>query len=209
MKKLLVEGGDEKRVLPYLLEDLGIPWPEDARPADIEHHNGVEELLSPGVIDAYLKESELNAIGFVFDADTAPQDRWRSLREKFEPYVTEFPHRAPNGGVLLQATPGCKLGIWMMPDNFSAGMLEDFLATLVPRKAEALWKHAEASVEEAKVLGAPYRNSHLIKAKLHTWLAWQDPPGQQLHSAIMQNKLRSGGDLAKSFRDWFIALFGL
>lgn len=50
--------------------------------------------------------------------------------------------------------------------------------------APAVRAYAGQVVTEASALGAPYRQTHRDKAELHTWLAWQDPPGLQVHLAV-------------------------
>lgn len=66
---------------------------------------------------------------------------------------------------------GKTLGIWLMPDNRSRGMLETFLAYLVPGGGSDLWTHACEAVAEAYGRGAPCREVHHDKARIHTWLA--------------------------------------
>lgn len=52
-KKLLVEGEEDKRVIPQLIEAHGIRWGETADEwiAEIVHFNGVEPMLKPGEIE--------------------------------------------------------------------------------------------------------------------------------------------------------------
>ena len=54
---------------------------------------------------------------------------------------------------------------------------------------------------------APYSDAHLDKALIHAWLALQDPPGQQLHSAIIQNILKPNVPHAEPFGKWFRKLY--
>ncbi len=41
----------------------------------------------------------------------------------------------------------------------------------------------QRAVADARSLGAPCIEAHVSKANIYTWLAWQDPPGRQLHQA--------------------------
>ncbi len=99
--------------------------------------------------------------------------------------------------------------MWIMPDNRLSGMLETFLAYLVPTASQSLWTYATEAVAEAKTLGAPYRDVHIDKAKIYTWLAWQAPPGRQLHNAIMERILDPQSPYASGCVDWFRVLYDL
>ena len=96
-----------------------------------------------------------------------------------------------------------------MPDNQSAGMLETFLSHLIPTGQDLLWKFARRSRAEARTHGATYSDSHEIKADIHTYLSWIDPPGQQLHTAVMTKSFDARTPLGLSFARWFVELFDL
>ena len=95
-----------------------------------------------------------------------------------------------------------------MPDNRFTGMLEDFLVQLIPENSRELYEIATKCVVEAKRNGAaPFRNVHERKAELHTWLAWQDPPGLRLHEAVEHTVLDPAGAESQPFVNWFKRLF--
>jgi hypothetical protein len=96
-----------------------------------------------------------------------------------------------------------------MPDNKSEGMLETFLKYLVPNQADNVWLYAQEAARTAKQRGAPYKDVHIEKANIHTWLAWQDEPGPALGVALKRKVLDPNSAAAKPFVDWFIALFEL
>lgn len=97
-----------------------------------------------------------------------------------------------------------------MPDNRQRGMLETFLQYLIPPEATALWQHSSEVTQDARVgQGAPYREVHYDKARMHTWLAWQDPPGLNFGDAIKEQCLRPDVPLAKLFMGWVWRLFEL
>jgi hypothetical protein len=50
-------------------------------------------------------------------------------------------------------------------------MLEDFVRFLVPSD-DRLWPLAEGVVQEVVAQERRFPESHLMKAHLHTWLAW-------------------------------------
>ncbi|MCK6576290.1 hypothetical protein L6V77_35015 [Myxococcota bacterium] len=75
---LLVEGNDELRALPELLERAGIPWPRGSEPVHIKELNGVENILATGLIEAEAKASGLVSLGVLVDADGDLANRWSS-----------------------------------------------------------------------------------------------------------------------------------
>jgi len=120
-----------------------------------------------------------------------------------------MPAALPPGGLIVDNDDGKRLGVWIMPDNTSAGSLETFLRYLVPDPAEPLWKSAVDAVTKAKELGCPCRDTHLAKAHLYTWLAWQDPPNQNPGHALAQKVLDPHNEQANAFVEWFRQLYEL
>jgi hypothetical protein len=59
------------------------------------------------------------------------------------------------------------------------------------------------------VNGAPYTDPHRDKANIHTYLAWRDPPGMQLHVSVLAQALDARRPLADRFAKWFIGLYQL
>jgi hypothetical protein len=72
-----------------------------------------------------------------------------------------------------------------------------------------LHDHARDATSYARRLGAPFRDSHREKAELHAWLAWQDPPGRQLHEAVRARALPPAPPVTNAFVAWFRHLFDL
>jgi hypothetical protein len=210
-KKLLVEGKEDLRTLPELLELAGIPWPpkkEDA-PVWIEDYDGIEDLLERGAIEAQLKESGTEAVGVLVDADTSPGARWERIRRRLEERFPSLPKTLSAEGLVHEEAGSPRIGVWIMPDNVSAGMLETMLLGLRHDASEALKAHVRSSMQQACGLGAPLQPAHHDKGELHTWLAWQEPPGLQLHMAVKAKLLRPTDEAVAPFVRWFKALFEL
>ena len=74
-KILLVEGTDDEHVLKHLCGNRGIPRLDEIRP-----QGSVEKLLEN--LPVRLKESDVEVLGVVLDADTDVAARWRSLRDR-------------------------------------------------------------------------------------------------------------------------------
>jgi hypothetical protein len=209
--KLLVEGDDDKRVIPQLIEANGVRWGErrDEWIVEIEAVGGIDELLRPGSIRTELGQRNLQRLGILLDADDDPRDCWERVRKECLEAFPGFPESPQPEGTIVQDAEGKKLGIWLMPDNQSRGMLETFLAYLVPNELGELWAYAQEVLVEARNRGARYRDKHRDKATIYTWLAWQKTPGCQLHQAVLQRILDPRSPLAQPFVAWFRRLYEL
>ena len=208
-RKLLVEGGTDKRVIPFLMEANGIEWERSGQPVVcIEPYNGVEELLKPGVVEAELRASGLEALGVMVDANGNASDRWNRIRHLCRNEFAHLPGRIPQDGLeIVHIETGARFGVWIMPDNRFSGMLEDFLIRLIPEDPRGLYELAEKCVTEATQSGAPFKDAHKAKAKIYTWLAWQDEPGRQLHEAVHHRVLDPESPESQPFVNWFRHLF--
>jgi hypothetical protein len=207
-KQLLVEGEDDKFAVIGLMEHH-VPWLDRpaAPPVYIESTNGFTNLLEGSFLLTKLKESGVEALGMVVDADDNPVGRWHKFQSIFQAVIPGLPSVMPGDGLIMTTAQGVRVGLWMMPDCGSSGMLETFLQYLVPDLAADLWQHAESSFQTACSLGAPCRSAHHDKARIHTWLAWQDPPGESLGRALTRKTLDPTAPTATAFVAWFRSLF--
>jgi len=125
-KVLLVEGVVEKRLIPYLIEKNGVAWPKDCTPVQIREKDGVENILKRSIIEAEVRESGRRITGILLDADNDVAAKWASIRSCCDPYfpMLQETEIGSNGIIVSNAKSGQKLGIWIMPDNQSSGMLE-------------------------------------------------------------------------------------
>lgn len=211
-RQLLVEGKDEQRVIPQFIEKCGIRWGErnerDQWPADIIEFDGIENLLRPGTIEAQLKSPGLAALGVLLDANSDPIGRWNRVRARAVGTFPTLPAALPPDGVVVRNVDGLRFGVWLMPDCSSPGMLETFLTLFVSDPTAGLWPFVVTHCRDAKALHqAPYTDAHQDKALIHAWLALQDPPGEQLHDAIVQMILQPTSPHADRFVRWFRDLF--
>jgi hypothetical protein len=179
-KILLVEGSDDEHVLKNLCGQRGVQNLDE-----ITQLGSVERLLEN--VPVRLKESDVEALGVVIDADTDIAARWQSLRDRLSKAGYQGVPASPNSaGTILSPPPRSllpRVGVWIMPDNQTRGILEDFLRFLVP-PGSPLFSHVESSV--ATIPETERRFSQLAqpKAIIHTWLAWQADPGKPLGTAI-------------------------
>jgi hypothetical protein len=205
---LLVEGDDDKRVIPYFIEANGIDWGKrNEEIVDIRAYDGYENLIKPKEISTALKDDGLVALGILVDADEHPVNRWESVRNACAQSIKDLPKELPPSGLIHTTADGIKFGVWIMLDNQMQGMLETFLTYLVPDTSKNLWQYAQTVVIEAQQQLAPFTSTHIDKANIHTWLAWQDPPGRQMHNAVKEKILQPNHPKAQSFVNWFCELY--
>ena len=203
-----MEGGTDKRVVPYLMEANGVAWERDGRPVvHIDDIGGVDELLKPGFLEAELRASGLEALGVIVDANGDAAARWNQVGARCASEFPQLPDEIPQGGLSAVHGDGQRFGVWIMPDNRFSGMLEDFLVRLIPEDSEPLHRLAKESVAKAAAFDAPFKRTHRTKAEIHTWLAWQDEPGRQLHQAVDHRVLDPRRPESRPFVAWFRNLF--
>lgn len=203
--KLLVEGNDDQHVVWALCEKHSVP-----ESFDVIDCGSVEYVLK--VFKIRLKLADNNhRIGIVVDADENLKSRWESivsiLRDTGKYDCDNIV--LPKDGLVLEPTDKAypKVGIWLMPDNNQNGMLEDFMAALATPD-DVLMKKSEDVLTEIEDEGIQkYKPAHRSKAKIHTYLAWQDVPGRPMGQAITANILDSNSDVAVKFVKWLKEMF--
>ncbi len=205
--KLYVEGKDDKHAIIHLMS-AHVAW-GDTPPVRIIACEGVEKLLAPHLIPVELKSAETQALGIVVDANDDFEGRWTRIRERCKEAFPEISTGLPPEGLVVENARGKRLGVWIMPDNSSHGMLESFLAHLVPDGHDKTWAYAQHAAKEATKRGAPYAPTHRDKAMIHTWLAWQEPPGRPFGTALTAKILDPKSDYASAFVQWFKTLYRL
>ena len=133
------------------------------------------------------------------DADTSLESRWQSITGWLSKAGYDGLPTAPQpSGTLVHGEGLPTVGIWIMPNNRASGMLEDFIALLVPPD-DALWEHAKECLAKISVRIPS-------KSLIHTWLAWQDEPGKPLWQAITKRYLDPEAGHSASLVSWLTSL---
>lgn len=183
-KILLVEGPDDEHVLKHICGNRGIPQLDK-----VESQDGVENLIESLGVRLTLSE-EGDVIGVVIDADTEISDRWKSIRNRIISVgYQNVPDQPDPDGTILDPPARTllpRLGVWIMPNNRTSGILEDFLRFLVP-KSNVLFDYAKTCVEDIPNVPSGegiFKPKDKPKAVVHTWLAWQEDPGLPFGTAI-------------------------
>ena len=97
-----------------------------------------------------------------------------------------------------------------MPDNQAPGAVEEFAVTLMPPD-DPLWDYADNCVVGLADHMGTERFGKLpkSKARVHTWLAWQEEPGMPIGAAIRDHVLNPQAPAAQNFVAWVQRLFGV
>lgn len=162
----------------------------------------------PAIYRPKSNREKSKAFGVMLDADGHAAGRYQRVKQLCEGLFPELPIALPASGLVCDSDDK-RFGLWIMPDNRADGDIETLLRYLVPDGTEPLWQHACASVQGATEIGARCRKTHIPKANLYTWLAWQDPPGQSPGLALTQKVLDPHSESARAFVAWFMDLFQL
>jgi hypothetical protein len=204
-KVLLVEGINDKHVINNLLKAHGL---EGA--ITIRDKEGITNIL------ATLK-TEVNAnqdfLGIVVDANASLDKRWQSLTDRLKDeeigYANISANPVENGLVLERNGFLPKLGVWVMPNNKLVGKIENFIRLLVSDERENLWQIAEKVISEIPAEEKLFAEKDIIKAQVHTFLAWQDEPGRPMGESITRRYFQVDAPEALKFVEWIRILFEL
>lgn len=203
--RLLVEGKDDLHSITNLLERHGYDWNKN-RLAPFVYESGGKDVLFD-VLPLTLKSCM--RVGVVMDADSNLTSRRAQVASILEANGISPPAVLDRQGLVMSVAGPSRLerfGLWIMPDNQSPGVLEDFLQRLVPAD-DRCWAHADVSTRQARALGSPLRECDHTKGAIHAWLAWQDPPGQPFGTALSAHILNHDCAEAQRFVAWFRRLF--
>lgn len=206
-RRLLVEGSDDFHSLCNLFASRKIP-----NRFGIKEKNGYPNLLK--TLDVEVDKPGLIALGIVVDADEDLPGRWQSLRNRLaELGYTEIRNEPETHGAIAYPVENPELptvGIWIMPNNQIPGILENFIAFLIPdQETNPLWQYATQCVAAIPEEHQAFPTVRIPKALLHTWLAWQEEPGKPIGQAIAARYLDPDSESADCFIHWVKRLFEL
>jgi len=207
--ELVVEGKNDQHVIWALCKYHKVEESFSVEIPDIDKDRSANKDALIRSIPTRLKQpGTLRALGIVLDADDSLERSWQSVRDKLtvRGYKTVPLQPSPEGTIIKQSGLP-KVGVWIMPDNQVPGILEDFIAHLIPEE-DKLRSYAENVLSEIEHENLhKYREVAKPKALIHTWLAWQENPGQPLGLAITAQSLQADSPIAQKFVKWLNELF--
>lgn len=86
-------------------------------------------------------------------------------------------------------------------------MLEDFVAAPAPTDDPLMEKAEDVLNQLEKSNIQRYKPVHRSKAKIHSYLAWQDEPGRPMGQSITAHVLNPNSKTGQLFLDWLQKLF--
>lgn len=201
-QKLLVEGLDDLHVVLALCQKFNVP--ENFDIISVEGLGNLEKQLN-----LRLKQSDTKTIGVIVDADTDIRSRWQQIVNLFRSLSVFLPEEIPATGLIYNNPGQIKIGVWVMPDNRLDGILEDFIAFLVPEE-DRLLPVVKSNLDSVEHEGLhKYKAASRSKAVIHSWLACQEEPGTPLGLAITKKYLALESDSCHLFMNWLKNLYNL
>ncbi len=221
---LFVEGIDDQHTIWAICEQLKIeetfrvivPDGEGKIPKKNARQNelgGIDNVLKATQLNLIAGSSAVERIGIVIDADDNLNARWQQVKSILEKADYENLPDLPNAnGTFIKQEFKPTFGVWIMPDNVTnRGMLEDFLEFLVPDKeTNPIWaKAVKCSQEVLEEIEKEKRfgKSHLAKAQIHAYLAWQKECGKPFGLSITAKYLQINNPHCEKFVEWLKRLF--
>jgi hypothetical protein len=199
---LLVEGKDDCHVIMHLCQAHNLP-----ETFCIHDCNGYEKALKV-LGNRFQRSPQLRPkiIGIVLDADLDIMARWQQLTDKLNKYGYILPAQPDRQGTIHPSVDKYpRLGIWLMPNNIEPGMFEDFLKQLALPYTLATAESCVKCARRRKV--THFKEAHVSKAEIYTYLAWLDEPGKPFGQAITAHALQPDTEIAHQFTDWLNRLF--
>jgi hypothetical protein len=202
-KVLLVEGVNDKHVINNLLKAHDLE-----NLITIRDKEGISNILATLKTEV---DANQDFLGIVVDANSSLDSRWQSLigrlRDKEIGYTKISANPVENGLILERQGFLPRLGVWVMPNNKLVGKIENFIRLLVAKDKENLWQIAEKAVGEIPAKEKLFADKDVIKAQVHTFLAWQDEPGRPMGESITRRYFQTDAPEALNFVEWIRKLF--
>ncbi len=218
-KVLIVEGKEDQSLVCALLKKINGATIKSTNPKEVKVNNKLflQVYDADGVDNAKIKfkqfikdRDQYETVGLMVDLDSGKeaniQSRWQFFKDTAkESYGYSVPDRFDNAALMFESIANYpKIGLWLMPDNATEGMLEDFAIKLI-KEDDILIAHSNDIV-----IGLPekrFRPSYNSKAILHTWLAWQEYPNADIWRGFDNNYFDVTNQLCVGFMHWIEEMY--
>ena len=194
---LLVEGQDDKHVVLHLCERH-----QSTRPFSIDDKGNIDQVLES--IAPEIKAPGRQAIGILVDANDDMTGRWEAIWNRLQKADINPPQSPSPDGTIIRVEP--RIGIWLMPNNASAGELEDFVVKMIPTN-DPVWPLSQSYIDLIPPQNRKFIKKKRSRAQVHAWLAARKDP-RQMGTAIKAGDLEIDGALSQKFVAWLNNLFG-
>ena len=196
---LMVEGQNDKHVVRHIRDRLS-PKPV----FHIQDKDGLDPLLQTVGAEINARGEE-DAIGILVDANDDPAARWQAVAGRLAEEGIAVPRVRDPAGTIIDTVDKPRVGIWLMPDNTSAGELEDFVAQMIPGE-DPVWPLSQSYIAGIPQADRKFAAPKTLRAQIHAWLAAREDP-RQMGLAIRTGDLDIDGLLCRRFITWLTRLF--
>ena len=193
---LLVEGPRDK----YVVEEI-CRHHHMGHGFDISVKSDIDQLLD-GIVPEILA-SRSRSVGILADANDDLINRWNKIRDRVYTGGIELPESLSQMGCIVETEDKPRIGVWLMPDNTSAGELEDFVAKMIPSD-DNVWPLSKRYI--ATIPDPAFTDKKRVRAQLYAWLAARKNP-KHMSTAIEDKDLEVNGMLCQTLVAWLNGLF--
>jgi hypothetical protein len=199
-KILLVEGQTDKELFEGILKHCGLHV--DVEPITPRQAGRVDDGKGPAIqsLEDFLDElvqGNLTHLGVVLDADSPRhgqgfQRALDAVADKLSSRGYERDSETGAGMIFNHSDGLYPVGLWIMPDNRSDGICEEWMCNAALESERCLVNFAVESVSSLPV--QKFKEHHRSKVHVATWLAWQQP-GSIDPLGLLELSQGVGGDL--------------
>ena len=170
---------------------------------EIVEKGGLDKLVAS--IGPELTAPGRQAVGIVVDANYDIEARWAAVKNRLEGAGVTVGERDSAGTVIRGTSPEPDVGVWIMPDNRSAGELEDFIQTMIP-KGDPIWPLSRGYINGIPSTDRLFSAEKALRAQVHAWLAARERP-RPMGLAIRAGDLDVEGVGCAGLTTWLRQLF--
>lgn len=204
--KLLLEGDDDKHLVIGLLRShmgksvFDFHFPKSEEPIKVK--GSVSKVISD--LEQEITSTGYKHIGIIIDTDKDIMSSWGKIIRILKKCDISYPPMPASAGTIIDIDEDRRIGFWFMPNNQSPGALEDFFVKLI-RTSDDLWPRSKGVVKKIPHRKRRFRHankSDILKAQVHTWLAWQHKPGLHMNRNKNLQYLDLNHPNALAFVNW-------
>lgn len=213
-KILFVEGEEDKKLFQSTSRSCGISLDVKCDPSG--KGNAVLSFVAALKLQT---SASRNRIGLVVDADFLQNGggflaTQALINQKLKSINWSPLSQTPYSGFKTtdNKNNGVQVGVWIMPDNLNDGYVENFVIQSISLDQQPLSNYAVQQTILAAAGGngiptIPTKPHHLDKAKIGTWLAWNNPPRMSIGAAHSNNLLNFNAGIGSDLTNWLKWLY--
>jgi hypothetical protein len=196
----LFEDEDDMHLCGQLALRLGLPKLE-LPPTSLKGYDPTKLRKQLAIV----AKADWERLVLVLDADRAPDGgparRWKEVLDALRTVKIDIPIDASTkDGLIHDLADSRRIAVWLFPDCRSEGAMEDFMLQRLVPDGDALLGHAETVVDALPDKRFPLKYTQ--KARMRSWLAWQERPGLPPGRAVGERVLTVSEARLGTFAQW-------